>query len=85
MKFGRQAAHAGEQTVSDRVGRSLVLLLLMGMTILPVGCSKKEAVVVPQSVAQQTAARIQAVNNDPHLSAQQKQQEVQALQAEAKQ
>ncbi len=85
MKFGRQAARADEQTLSDRRGRPLVLLLLMGMTILPVGCSKKEAVVAPQSKAQDTAARIQAINNDPHLSAQQKQQQVQRLQAEAKQ
>lgn len=84
MKLGRQAAHADEQTLSDRRCRPLVLLLLMGMTILPVGCSKKEAVVVPRSQAQETAARIQAVKNDPNLSAQQKQQEVQALQAEAR-
>lgn len=84
MKLGRQAAHADEQTLSGRRGRSFVLLLLMGMTILPVGCSKKEAVVVPRSQAQETAARIQAVNNDPKLSQKQKQQAVQALQAEAR-
>lgn len=62
----------------------LLAALLLGSAVLTGGCGHKSAEVVPQSKADETAARIQTIKNNPQLSDSQKQQQIQRLQAESK-
>ena len=63
--------------------RFLFLLLLTFAATLPLGCGQKSPPVIPQSKAQDTEARIQAINSNTTLSDQEKQQQIQRIRAES--
>ena len=65
--------------------RAISLFLPVGVAVLLTGCSHNSggAAIVPQTKAQETAARVTAITNNPNLSPQEKQQQIERLQAEA--
>ncbi len=78
-KLMKTACHAG---LAWRTHHVLVAALLCS-ALLAARCGQKAAEVIPQSKASDTATRIQTIKDNPQLSDQQKQQQVQRLQAEA--